>query len=145
MPATCSGRVGGGDLGRNDEPLDADQQDELAVLAEERPLEQVHRRAADERGDEEVRRPLEDGLRHVDLLDLALAHDDDAVAHRHRLDLVVGDVDRRRLDLALDPGDLRAHLDAELRVEVGERLVHQQHPRAAHDRPPHRDALALAP
>ena len=53
------------------------------------------------------------------------------------------DVDRRDREPALDPLDLGPHLHAQLRVEVGERLVHQECLRLAHDRPPHRDALAL--
>ena len=82
-------------------------------------------------------------LRRRDLLELALAHHGDAVAHRHRLDLVVRDVDRRRPEPALEPRDLGAHLHAQLRVEVRERLVHQERLRLAHDRAAHRDALAL--
>ena len=39
-------------------------------------------------------------LRDVDLLELAVAHDRHAVAHRHRLGLVVRDVERRRLRAA---------------------------------------------
>ena len=78
------------------------------------------------------------------LLQLALAHHGDAVAHRHRLDLVVGDVDRRHAEVALEPADLGAHLHAELGVEVGERLVHQERRRLAHDRAAHRDPLPLA-
>ena len=45
---------------------------------------------------------------------------------------------------ALEPGDLRAHLHAQLRVEVRQRLVHEERLRLAHDRAAHRDALALA-
>jgi hypothetical protein len=56
----------------------------------------------------------------------------------------VGDVDRRRPEVALDPRDLRAHLDAQLRVEVRERLVHQERGRLSDDRAAHRDALPLA-
>ena len=63
-----------------------------------RGLDEVHRRRADERGDEEVRRPRVERLRRVDLLDAAVAHDGDALAERHRLDLVVGHVDRRRAE-----------------------------------------------
>ena len=37
--------------------------------------------------------PLVDLERRADLLELAVLHHGDAVAHRHRLDLVVGDVD----------------------------------------------------
>src|SRR5207245_1978828 len=73
----------------------------------------------------------------------SLAHDRDAVAHRHRLDLVVGDVHRGDRELPLDAGDLGTHLHAQLRVEVRERLVHEEDLRLAHDRAPHRDALAL--
>ena len=56
----------------------------------------------------------------------------------------MGDVQSRHAEPSLDAGDLGAHLDAELRVEVGQRLVHQEHARLAHYRPAHRDALALA-
>ena len=80
----------------------------------------------------------------VDLLQDALRQHGDAVAHRHRLDLVVGDVDRGDAELALQRGDLGADLHAELGVEVRQRLVHQEHLRLAHDRPAQRDPLALA-
>ena len=82
--------------------------------------------------------------RRADLLDAAVVHDDDAVGHRHRLDLVVGDVDRRRLQALVQRLDLGAHRHAQLGVEVGQRLVEQEHLRVAHDRAAHRDALALA-
>ena len=78
------------------------------------------------------------------LLQDAAPHHGDAVAHRHRLGLVVRDVDRRHGEVALEPEDLGPHLDAELRVEVRERLVHQERLRLTHDRPAHRDALSLA-
>ena len=93
--------------------------------------------------DEQVHGPVEHRLRLARLLEHAAAHHRDAVAHRHRLDLVVRDVDRRHAEVALHARDLRAHLDAQARVEVRQRLVHQEDPRVAHDRAPHRDALAL--
>ena len=40
--------------------------------------------------------------------------------------------------------DLGAHVDAQLGVEVGERLVEQEEHGIAHQRAAHRDALALA-
>jgi hypothetical protein len=40
--------------------------------------------------------------------------------------------------------DLGAHLHAQLGVEVGQRLVEQEHLRVAHDGAAHGDALALA-
>ncbi len=72
------------------------------------------------------------------------AHDGDAVAERHGLGLVVRHVDHRGAEPALDARDLGAHLHAQLRVEVGQRLVHQERLRVAHDGAAHGDALALA-
>ena len=43
----------------------------------------------------------------------------------------------------LEPCDLGPHLHPELRVEVRERLVHQERLRLPDDRAPHRDPLAL--
>ena len=43
----------------------------------------------------------------------------------------------------MEAGDLGARLDAQLGVEVGQRLVHQEDRRLADDRPAERDALAL--
>ena len=83
-------------------------------------------------------------LRRADLLEQAVAHHRDPGAHRHRLDLVVGDVDERRAQPLVEAGDLGPGLDAELGVEVRERLVHEEHGRLADDRPAERDALALA-
>ena len=62
----------------------------------QRHLEQVHRRRADEPGDERVRRPLVQRPRRVALLQPPVLEHGDAVPERHRLGLVVGDVDRRR-------------------------------------------------
>ena len=75
--------------------------------------------------------PVVDHGRGVHLLQLAGSKDRDAVAHRHRLDLVVRDVDRRHAEALLQGLDLAAHVDAQLRVEVRERLVHEERP-AAH-------------
>ena len=106
-------------------------------------LEEVHRRRPDEACDEEIHRRVVETLRRGHLLQLAVAHHCDAVAHRHRLDLIVRHVDRRHLQRLLDARDLGAHLHAQLRVEVRKRLVHQKRLRLAHDRPSHRDALPL--
>ena len=62
----------------------------------------------------------------IQLLQHAAAHDRDAVAHGHRLDLVVGDVDRRRPELALELSISARICDAQLGVEVRKRLVHQE-------------------
>ena len=86
---------------------------------------------------------VEQPLRHVALLQHAVAHHRHPVAQGHRLDLVVGDVDGRRPQALVQPGELGAHARAQLGVEVRERLVHEERPRLADDRPPHRHPLAL--
>jgi hypothetical protein len=75
---------------------------------------------------------------------IALVHHDDAVGERHRLDLVVGDVDGGDLKLVGEVLDLGAGRDAELGVEVRERLVHQEDVGLADDGAGERHALALA-
>jgi hypothetical protein len=99
---------------------------------------------SDEPGHERGPRPLVDLQRGADLLDAAVVEDRDAIAHRQRLFLVVGDVDERDACLALDPQQLKLHLLAELEVECAKRLVEQQHLGLVHDRPGQGDALPLA-
>ena len=55
-----------------------------------------------------------------------------------------GDVDRGGAHLLVHLLDLDAHLHAQLGVEVGQRLVEQEHLGVAHDGAAHGDALALA-
>ena len=110
----------------------------------ERCLHEVHRGRADEGCDEEVLRRGIERLRRIDLENPPVAHHGNALAERHGLDLVVRDVDRRRLEPRMQRAELPAHADAQLRVEVRERLVHQERFRLAFDRAPHRDPLSLA-
>jgi hypothetical protein len=70
-------------------------------------------------------------------------HHHHAVGERHRLDLVVGDVDGGGAHLLMHALDLGSHLHAQLGVEIRQRLVEQEDLRVAHDRAPHGDALAL--
>ena len=126
------------------DPRLTDHDLEGAIVALDACLQHVHRRTSDEAAHEHVQRPVVEILGRGDLLQLALAHDRDAVAHRHRLDLVMRDVERRDSETRLDLLDVGAHLDAQLRVEVGQRLVHQECLRLANDRTAHRDALPLA-
>ena len=104
---------------------------------------QVHRRRSDEPGDEDVRRQTVQLIGRGDLLQHAGRHQRHPVAHRHRLDLVVGDVEHRRAEAALQLGDLAAHHHAQLGIEVRQRFVHQEHLGLAHHRPAHRHPLAL--
>src|SRR3954447_3492438 len=57
--------------------------------------DQVHRRRPDEAGNEDVRRLVVERAWGVDLLEDAVLQHGHAVAHRHRLDLIVRDVHRR--------------------------------------------------
>ena len=100
-------------------------------------------RDAEEPGDERGRGPLVELRRRPELLDPAAVHHGDRVGHRHRLLLVVRDVDERDPDLVLDALQLELHLLAELQVERAERLVEQEDARVVHERARERDALLL--
>ena len=107
-------------------------------------VQEIHRRRADEVGDEHAGRPIVDLLRRSDLLDPADVHDRDAIRHRHRFELVVRDIDRGRRDAVVQIAQLAAHQVAELGVERAERLVHQERLRPPDDGAAKRHALAVA-
>ena len=100
--------------------------------------------ATDERRDELRSRTVIEILRGAFLDDAALAHHRDPVGHRHRFLLIVRDVDRRDREAALQLANFRAHLHPQLGVEIGQRLVEQQHARSDDDGARERDALLLA-
>ena len=105
----------------------------------------VHQvRDAEEVGDEDGRRLLVDLARRRHLLDPAVGHDGDPVAHRERLLLVVGHVDERDPDLLLERLQLDLERLSQLGVEGAERLVEEQHRGLQDERPRERDALLLA-
>src|SRR5690242_17758313 len=54
------------------------------------------------------------------------------------------DVHRGHAEMLVELSERRAHPDPQLRVEVRERLVHEERLGLAHDRAAHGDALALA-
>ena len=93
--------------------------------------------------DEQVDRVAEEILRRVALLEDAVAQHRDPLAERHRLDLVVRDVDGRHAEPLVQQRELRAHAHPQLGVEVGQRLVHEERLRLADDGPAHGHALAL--
>ncbi|MNN09825.1 hypothetical protein D3C81_1227290 [compost metagenome] len=99
---------------------------------------------ADEVRHEGVGRRAVDLLRRAGLGDAAPVHDDDAVAQRHRLGLVVGDVDRGDMEAAQQLVDVRAQGVAQLGVERGQRFIEQQHARLHGDGARQGHALALA-
>ncbi len=69
-------------------------------------------------------------------------HHGDAVGKAHGLRLVMRHIESGGAGL-LQHAQLGPHLQAQERVEVGERLVHQQHRRLDRERARHRHALAL--
>ena len=107
-------------------------------------VDEIHRRRADEARDELVGGLAVNLQRGADLLNPAVAHDHDAVAERHGLDLVVGHEHGRGRNLRMEALDLDAHLGAQLGIQVRQRLVEQEHLRIAHDAPAERHPLLLA-
>jgi len=83
-------------------------------------------------------------LRAVDLLELAVPQHAHALAEGHGLDLVVGDVHGRDAEPLVQLVQRRPHGDAQLGVQVRQRLVHEERLRLAHDGAAHRHALPLA-
>ncbi|OPZ51435.1 MAG: hypothetical protein BWY91_02682 [bacterium ADurb.BinA028] len=81
--------------------------------------------------------------RGVALLEVAVLEDRNAVTHGHGLGLVVGDVDRGDAEAALQRRDLGAGLHAQLGVEVGQRLVHEEDLGGADDGAAHGNTLTL--
>ena len=83
-------------------------------------------------------------VRLAGLLDSTLVHDHDLPGDLHRLLLVVGDEDRRHVDLVVETAKPLAQLLADVRVQGPERLVEQQHLGLDGERASQRHALALA-
>ena len=108
------------------------------------PREQIDRRRSDEAGDEEAVGTVIERVGGADLLDPPLAHADDAVGHRRRFDLVVGDEDGGHAEAPLQSPDLAAHGEAQRRVEIRQRLVEEQQLRLLDQRAGERDPLLLA-
>ena len=114
------------------------------AFAKTRAVDKIHLRRADEAGYEFVGRIVVKLHRRADLLDPAGVQHHDLVGERHRLDLIMRDIDHRRLQPPVKLGDFQPRIDAQRRVEIGQRFVEQEQFRFAHDRPADGDALALA-
>ena len=82
-----------------------------------------------------------DVRRRVVLLDAPVAHHGDTVRECHRFGLVVRDVKRYYAQFVLQMLQLGAHFDAQPRVQIGQRLVHQKRFGAPDDRPGQRYPL----
>src|SRR5699024_9711051 len=135
--------VGGLLLGQGDQ-VAAQVNCVLVALLGQAAVQEVHLGAADEAGDEHVAGVIVQVLRGIDLLDDAVLHDDDAVAHGHGLGLVMGNVDEGGGQLLVQLDDLGAHAGTQLGVQVGQRLVQQEDGRVTDHGAAQSDTLALA-
>ncbi len=113
----------------------------LAIASFKLDLEVVHLRAADEARHEQVLRRAINLGRRADLHDLAGIEHHNPVSQRHRLGLIMGDIDRGTFELLVQPRDLGSGLNAQLSVEIAQRLIEQKRFGAADDRPADRHAL----
>ena len=109
----------------------------------------VHRRAANEPRHEQVRRVVEQLRRRSDLRQVVrtlrrhrLEHRN-PMTQRHRLNLVMGHIHRCRAQPQMQPAQLGTHRHPQLRIQVRQRLIHQERLRLTHNRATHRDPLPL--
>ena len=82
--------------------------------------------------------------RGADLLQHAQMHHRDAICQRHRLQLIMGDVERGHAEASVEALQLGPHVGAQPRVEMRDRLVHDEQAGLADDRPADPDALLLS-
>ena len=97
-----------------------------ACPGEDSAVADVHRWAAQESGDEDVRRSRVDLVGCTDLLQAAPVEDRDPIGHRHGVDLVVGDVQHGGGESLVQPDELCSGLVTKCRIEVGQRFVHEE-------------------
>ena len=98
----------------------------------------------DEPSDEVVRRVRDDLVGRADLLDATGPHDDELIADRSRLGVVVRDVDRGHADPVQQLLEVDRQPFAERAVERAERLVEHEEARLRSERAGERDPLLLA-
>ena len=72
-------------------------------------IDEVHRRVADEAGDEERLGPVVQFIGRVKCLQMPAVHHSDAVGHGHRFQLIVGHINRSDSQVLLQMLDLPAH------------------------------------
>ena len=82
-------------------------------------------------------------MRRIDLGQPAVVDDRDAIRHGQRLALIVGHVHRGDAELFMQMLELDLHMLAQLLVECGQWLVHQQNARTEDECPRQRDTLTL--
>ena len=106
-------------------------------------VQEVHLGAADEAGNEDVAGVIVQVLRSIDLLDDAITHNNDAVAHGHSFGLVMGNIDEGGSQLLVQLDDLGTHAGTQLSIQVGQRLVKQEDGRVTNHCAAQSNTLAL--
>ena len=104
--------------GRDDDLVVAEDGGHVVAFLDQLDGEEVHLRAADEAGNEQVGGIVVQVLRGIDLLHKAVLHNHDTGSHGHGLGLVVGHVDEGGLQALMQLGDLGTHGNAQLGVQV---------------------------
>ena len=107
-------------------------------------VDHVHLRRSDETCNELVAWCIVEILRCIYLLDDTILHNDDSGTQCHRLGLVMCYVDDGGLEGLVELCDLYTHLCSQLRIEVTERLIHEEYLRSTNDRTSHRYTLSLS-
>ena len=79
----------------------------------------------------------------AELLDFPGFQHRNPVCHRHRLNLVVRNIEGCRAELTLPPPDFDAHFGAQLRIQIGNGLIHEEYLRPTHHGSTESDALRL--
>ena len=106
-------------------------------------MKKVHCRRPHEIRDEQVRRCQIDLVRRADLLDDTFTHHHDLGGKRHRLDLVMRDIDHRGPEALMQLFDFIPHFHPQLGIQVGKRLVKEKQLGITDQRAAHGDPLAL--
>src|SRR6266480_3782484 len=82
-------------------------------------------------------------LRGTQLLDHSIVQESNAIAHGHRFNLIMGDIHYRCLDTLIHLENFRTSGNAQFRIQVRKRLVHQEDLCIAHNGSTEGHTLAL--
>lgn len=87
---------------------------------------------------------MEHLLRSANLLNKAIAHHDNAIPQSHSLGLVMGDINKRRIDPLTQLDQFSTHRITQFGVQIGKRFIHQQNLRLTDNSTTNGCALPLA-
>ena len=106
-------------------------------------MEEVNLRCSDKSCHKCVNRVIEYFLRSTYLLDETILHNYDTVAKRHSFNLIVCYIYESSVNLLAKSDNLRTHLSAKLRIQVGKRLIHKDYLRVTNNRTADSNTLSL--